>query len=83
MLNFKPTEYDKHVYETELKDFLPDKIVDAHIHVSDETCVRTASSNGGSEWTRLIAQYFTGEDLINASQLLLPGKELTPLVFGS
>lgn len=83
MLKFKPTEYDKHVYETELKDFLPDKIVDAHIHIWDETCVKTAPSNGGSKWTRLIAENLTGEDLVKATQLLLPGKEVTPLVFGS
>lgn len=83
MLTFKPNAYDKHVYETELRDFLPEKIIDAHVHIWDETCVSTASSNGGSTWTNLIAEDLTGEDLINANQLLLPGKEVTPIVFGS
>ncbi|MBE7024575.1 MAG: amidohydrolase [Ruminococcaceae bacterium] len=86
MFTFKPNAYDKHVYETELQDFLPDKIIDAHVHIWDKTRqVRSASasSNGGSKWTRLVAEDLTGEDLIKCNQLLLPGKEVTPLVFGS
>ena len=83
MLTFKPNAYDKHVYETELRDFLPEKIIDAHVHIWDETCVATANANGGSTWTSLIAEDLTGEDLLNANQLLLPGKEVTPIVFGS
>ncbi len=82
MLLYKPTEYDKHVYETEIRDFLPDKIVDCHVHVWDETCIKTQSSNGGSRWTRLVADTLTGAELIESNRLLLPGKEVTPLVFG-
>ena len=80
---FEPTAYDKYVYETELKDFLPEKIIDAHVHISDATCVATASANGGSTWTSLIAEYLTGEDLLKCNEMLLPGKEVTPLAFGS
>ena len=30
---FEVTEYDKKVWEEELKDFMPDKIIDIHTHV--------------------------------------------------
>ena len=33
MFGFKATDYDKKVYEEELREFLPDKIVDTHTHV--------------------------------------------------
>lgn len=83
MLRFKPSAYDKHVYETELKDFLPDKIVDAHVHIWDETCLATVSTNGGSTWVRRLAEDLTGENLIKCNEMLLPGKTVTPIVFGS
>ena len=82
MAVFTPTEYDKHVYETELRDFLPEKIVDCHVHIWDETCMRTRSYNGGSAWTRLVADMLTPEELLESNRRLLPGKEVLPLVFG-
>ena len=33
MALFEVTEYDKKVWEEELRDFLPDKIIDVHTHV--------------------------------------------------
>ena len=30
---FEITENDKRIYETELKDFLPDEMFDVHVHV--------------------------------------------------
>ena len=33
MALFEVTAYDKKVYEEELKDFLPDKMLDIHTHV--------------------------------------------------
>ena len=33
MALFEVTENDRRIYEEELKDFLPDKILDVHTHV--------------------------------------------------
>ena len=33
MALFEVTEYDKKIWEEELKDFLPEKILDIHTHV--------------------------------------------------
>lgn len=81
---FTPTEYDKYVYETELKDFLPDKIIDSHAHIWDaEHAWDDISMNGGSTWVQLVADRMSGEDMIECANLLLPGKEFTPLICGS
>ncbi len=37
MFGFQLTAYDKKVYQEELKDFLPENIVDVHTHIYPET----------------------------------------------
>ncbi len=82
MFNLILNDYDRQVYETELKDFLPKKIVDFHVHVWENGNEAVGSSNGGSTWTNLVADEMTGEDLVRAYRALLPGKEVLPLLFG-
>ncbi len=84
MLIYEPTAYDKYVYETEIKEFLPDKIVDMHVHIADETCSdRTVGYNGGSTWTSRIGNYMLSEELLQNEERLLPGKKVENLVFGA
>lgn len=33
MFQLRTTAYDRQVYESELKDFLPDKMIDIHTHI--------------------------------------------------
>ena len=33
MFTFKTNDYDKYVYKTEIKDFIPDNIIDIHTHI--------------------------------------------------
>ena len=82
MLNFKMTDYDKYVYENEIKDFLPDSFIDFHTHLSKKSFGRWGKSNGGSTWTRLVYEEQTAEDLENAYLDMFPDKKVTPLVFG-
>ena len=35
MFGIDVTPYDKKVWEEELRDFLPDKIFDAHMHIGE------------------------------------------------
>ena len=56
MYNEKYTEYDKLVYEKELKNFLPDEFIDFHTHVQSKDLDRYGSHNGGSSWTDNIAK---------------------------
>ena len=79
-LNFNDT--DKRVYETELRDFLPDRFIDLHAHIWKRDFKPYGASNGGATWTHLVADELTGEGLTDAYRRLFPGKTVTPLVFG-
>lgn len=79
---FTYTEYDKKVYETELKDFLPDKFIDCHVHVWTADMPQNGKSNGGSVWPRMVAEDLSSKDLMDSLKVLFPKNEVTPLVFG-
>ena len=83
MYNEAYNEYDKLVYETELKDFLPDEFIDFHTHVDKKGLEPYGSHNGGSSWTDLIAKDDRGvEELLKSYRKLFPDKKVTPLIFG-
>ena len=85
MALFEVTAYDKKVYEEELKDFLPDKILDIHTHV------RLASNNPPPppntppkplRWPSLVAKDNSIEDLQETYRLMFPGQDVKALIFG-
>lgn len=88
MALFEVTPYDRKVYEEELKDFLPEKILDVHVHlwldglqapapqVTDET-KRTVT------WPSLVALDNSLEDLQETYRLMFPGKDVSALMFTS
>ncbi len=82
MYNLIINDYDKSVYENELKNFLPDTFIDFHTHIWRNTFEPYGDANGGSTWTRLVADELTGADLLESYEKLFPGKKVTPLVFG-
>ena len=86
MALFEVKDYDKKVYEEELKDFLPDKILDVHTHVwldahrhileKDPNEVKRTVS-----WPDLVALDNSIEDLQETYRLLFPGKDVRALIF--
>ena len=81
--NEKYTEYDKLVYEKELKDFVPNEFIDFHTHVQGNDIGSYGSSNGGSTWTGYIAKDGSGvELLLDSYKKMFPDKKVTPLIFG-
>lgn len=82
MFNLKLTNYDRQVYETELKDFLPKEIIDFHIHLNKNEFPLCGSDNGGSTWTKLVYDEMRIENLMDALEDLFPEQKVTPLVFG-
>ena len=83
MYNEKYTQYDKHVYETELKNFLPDEFIDFHTHVDKVGLKPYGSHNGGSSWTDHIAKDSREvEPLLDCYKEMFPDKKVTPLIFG-
>lgn len=85
MALFEVTPYDRTIYETELRDFLPDRLFDIHTHVWLNTFLpperekdpRTAA------WPELVAADNSIEDPKETYRLLFPGKDVQALMFTS
>ena len=86
MALFEVTDYDKKIYEEELKDFLPQKILDVHTHVWLDRLTYHPKSNENSRtvaWPDLVALDNSLEDLQETYRLMFPGKDCSALMFAS
>ena len=87
MALFKVTDFDKKVYEEELKDFLPDKIIDIHTHVWLDKLIDKTPQPGFVKrtvtWPSLVALDNSIEDLQETYRLMFPGKDVSALMFTS
>ena len=86
MALFEVTAYDKKIYEEELRDFLPDKIIDIHTHLwcKEFTAPVTTSTSMPKRtvsWPSLVADTNPIEDLQETYRLMFPGKEVSALCF--
>ena len=82
MYNFIYNDYDKFVYENELKNFLPDKIIDAHVHLWGADLPDYGSHNGGATWTHAAADEMNAEHFRLSTAVMFPDQEFSALVFG-
>lgn len=81
---FEVTDYDKKVWEEELKDFLPDKIIDIHAHVHKKEYfdpIPPGTKIPPKKWTALVAEDNSLEDLQETYRLMFPGKDVKALIF--
>ncbi len=85
MALFEVTAYDKEVYEKELRDFLPDKILDVHTHVWLDKYLppKKTKDNRTVTWPSLVALDNSIEDLQETYRLMFPGKDVKALMFTS
>lgn len=86
MALFEVTEYDKKVYEEEIRDFVPDKMIDVHCHVwrsADRKKPDPGEVKRTVTWPSLVAKDNSIEDLQETYKLMFPDKEVTPLFFAS
>ena len=88
MALFEVTDYDKKIYEEELKDFLPDKILDVHTHVwldslVDANDLEPEDNKRTVTWPSLVAKDNSIEDLQETYRLMFPGKDVKALMFTS
>lgn len=84
MALFEVTDYDKKVWEEELKNFLPDKIIDIHTHVHLKEFFDPLSPEEAKKpkkWTTLVAEDNSIEDLQETYRLMFPGKDVKALMF--
>lgn len=82
---FEVTEYDKKIWEEELKDFLPEKIFDIHTHVYKKEYYAGYVAKKGRTvtWTEAVASENPIEDLQETYRLMFPGKDVKALMFAS
>ena len=85
MALFEVTDYDKKVWEEELKDFLPQKIIDIHTHVYKKSnfdpAPATTTPRRTVSWTSTVAKENPIEDLQETYQLMFPGKDVKAMMF--
>ena len=82
---FQVKPIDQAFYETHLRDFLPERIIDVHTHVwldqfkakELNAPIRTVS------WPARVALDNSVEDLDETYRLLLPGKRVIPQIFSN
>ena len=86
MFGFKLTDYDKKVYEEELVEFLPDKIVDAHTHIflpEHKKPRDNAKTGTKNKWVSLVYDECGIDDIKQTYLDLFPGKKTIPVIFGT
>lgn len=88
MALFEVTANDKRIYEEELKDFLPEKMLDIHTHVwldslVDEADIEKPGQKRTVTWPSLVALDNSIEDLQETYRLMFPGKDVKALMFTS
>ena len=97
MALFEVKSLDRKIYEEQLRDFLPDQMIDIHTHVwleSLQPAVRpdfnpmfpgTAPGEVIRQvtWPARVAKDNSVEDLQETYRLMFPGKTVTPLMFTS
>ena len=84
MFGVNVTDYDKKVWEEELCDFLPGRIIDCHVHLYREEMQRWASEDrkGCVMWPHMVAPDLQIDDLWQSYSQMFPGKKVGAVVMG-
>ena len=73
---------DRAFYDKHLKDFLPDKMFDAHVHISTAGLSRYGSHNGGSTWTDYLCKEMGVAEFLAMNKEMFPNQKMEALIFG-
>jgi predicted TIM-barrel fold metal-dependent hydrolase len=76
-------ERDRRIYEDEFRDWLPHRILDAHVHVFDESAFPATYVFPPKSVYRKFGCRYTLEDCLKIAEALLPGHEYAMLSFGN
>ena len=75
------TERDKRIYDTELKDFLPERMLDVHSHVFNRHILPPPDPNKKPTWASIVMKEGSIESLEETYKTMLPGKKVSALMF--
>ena len=73
---------DRAFYDKHLKDFLPDKMFDAHVHISTAGLTSYGSHNGGSSWTDYLCKEMGVGEFLAMNKEMFPKQSMEALIFG-
>ncbi len=82
MFGIDVTEYDRKVWQEKLCDFLPDHLIDTHMHLW-EPGTRKVGLKGCVTWTSIVAPSLTYEDMKETYSKVFPGKTVSQVLTGS
>ena len=82
MMNTDVAEADRHIYETELRGFLPEKVLDAHAHLFDATCLVPDARFSEKSVYRKFGGLFPYEQMLAWAAALLPDQTFAVNAFG-
>lgn len=82
MAFFKISEYDKKIYDEELKNFLPEKIIDVHTHIWLPSHKKPEAPDIIS-WPDRVASDNSVENLLDTYTQMFPDKKVIPVIFGT
>ncbi len=74
-------DYDKYVYENELKDFLPDKIFDCHVHLYKKD-IPYINPPKKPTWVGRVTEEMSKDELPLLLKTFFPDKTSKALIFG-
>ena len=82
-MNVDYNKLDRSIYENEFRDWLPDKIFDAHVHVFDETNFPADYQLPAKSCYQKFNGTFTLEQCGETAAILLPDQDFSMNCFGS
>ena len=77
------TAADRQIYERELRDFLPARIFDAHVHLFDRSCLLPGTTFAPKSCYQKFGGVFTIEQCLEWAAALLPEQEYHLNSFGT
>ena len=78
------TDYDKKVYSEYLADFLPERMIDVHLHIMQKDSIKEWTQPGIASWTEKVTKPdYSAEELFDTYKRLFPGKKVTPVLMGT
>lgn len=83
-MDFKLNHVDEAFYNTRIKDYLPEHIIDVHTHVwLEEFHKRKEGPSRTVSWPSAVARDNSIEDHIASYQIMFPKIKVTPMIFSN
>lgn len=84
-MDFLLNDVDKQFYETRLRDFLPERIIDVHTHVwLDQFRRKTGTDPSRTvSWPSMVAKDNSIEDHMESYRIMFPDKVVKPVIFSN